>query len=157
MPKPKKQASPKPKPKSKYPLVKKKYIESPEMMWTLFEEYQAKVKSNPILVRDWVGGMALQVERPKEKPLTYEGFSNYVFSKGIIKDTDDYFGNTGGAYDLYSDICSRIKRVIREDQIAGGMAGIYNPSITQRLNGLVEKVQNDVKVEQGLFPDVKHD
>jgi hypothetical protein len=35
------------------------------------------------------------------------------------------------------------------------MAGIYNPSITQRLNGLVEKVQNDVKVEQGLFPDVK--
>lgn len=146
----KKQANTKP---NKPPLVKKKYIESPEMMWSLFEEYQIKVKSNPFMVRDWVGGMAMQVERPKEKPLTYEGFSNYVFSKGIIKDTDDYFGNTGGAYELYSEVCSRIKRVIREDQIAGGMAGLYNPSITQRLNNLVEKTQTDVKIEQPLFPE----
>jgi hypothetical protein len=122
-------------------------------MWDLFEEYQAKVKSNPFYVRDWVGGMAMQVERPKEKPLTYEGFSNYVFSKGILKDTDDYFGNTGGAYEQFSDVCSRIKRVIREDQIAGGMAGLYNPSITQRLNNLVEKTQTDLKIEQPLFPE----
>jgi hypothetical protein len=146
----KKKAAPK---ANKQPLVKKKYIESPEMMFELFLEYQAKVKSNPFYVRDWVGGMAMQVERPKEKPLTYEGFSNYVFSLGIIKDTDDYFGNTGGAYGLYSDICQRIKKIIRDDQIAGGMAGIYNPSITQRLNSLVEKVQTDIKVEQPLFPD----
>jgi hypothetical protein len=150
MAKPKKQANPKP---NKSAWVKKKYIESPEMMWELFEEYREKVKANPFMVRDWVGGMAMQVERPKEKPLTYEGFSNYVFSKGIIKDTDDYFGNTGGAYDLYSDICARIKKIIREDQIAGGMAGMYNPSITQRLNNLVEKTQTDLKIEQPLFPE----
>jgi hypothetical protein len=122
-------------------------------MWDLFEEYQAKVKSNPFYVRDWVGGMAMQVERPKEKPLTYEGFSNYVFSKGILKDTDDYFGNTGGAYEEFSAICLRIKKIIREDQIAGGMAGMYNPSITQRLNNLVEKTQTDLKIEQPLFGD----
>jgi hypothetical protein len=131
----------------------KKYIESPEIMWELFEEYQAKVKANPFMVRDWVGGMAMQVERPKEKPLTYEGFSNYVFSKGILKDTDDYFGNTGGAYEEFSAICLRIKKIIREDQIAGGMAGMYNPSITQRLNNLVEKTQTDLKIEQPLFPE----
>jgi hypothetical protein len=150
MAKPKKQAEPKP---IKSTRGNKKYIDSPEIMWQLFEEYQAKVKSNPFLVRDWVGGMAMQVERPKEKPLTYEGFSNYVFSKGILKDTDDYFGNTGGAYEQFSDVCSRIKRVIREDQIAGGMAGLYNPSITQRLNNLVEKTQTDLKIEQPLFPE----
>ena len=150
MAKPKKQAEPKP---IKSTRGNKKYIESPEIMWDLFEEYQAKVKSNPFYVRDWVGGMAMQVERPKEKPLTYEGFSNYVFSKGILKDTDDYFGNTGGAYEQFSDVCSRIKRVIREDQIAGGMAGLYNPSITQRLNNLVEKTQTDLKIEQPLFPE----
>lgn len=149
-----KQVKKQPQPKAnKKPPVKKKYIESPEMMWQLFEEYQTKVKSNPFYVRDWVGAMAMQIERPKEKPLTYEGFSNYVFSKGILKDTDDYFGNTGGAYEAYSDVCSRIKRVIREDQIAGGMAGLYNPSITQRLNNLVEKTQTDLKVEQPLFPE----
>jgi hypothetical protein len=150
MAKPKKQAEQKP---IKSTRGNKKYIDSPEIMWELFEEYQAKVKSNPFMVRDWVGGMAMQVERPKEKPLTYEGFSNYVFSKGILKDTDDYFGNTGGAYEQFSDVCSRIKRVIREDQIAGGMAGMYNPSITQRLNNLVEKTQTDLKIEQPLFPE----
>jgi hypothetical protein len=144
--------------KKKTPLTKSnKYIESPERMYELFCEYVDTVKAKPFHVRDWVGAMATQVERPKEKPLTLEGFSNYCFHKGIVKDTDDYFCNTKGNYEEYSNICSRIKRIIREDQIAGGMAGIYNPSITQRLNGLVEKVQNDVKVEQGLFPDVKHD
>jgi hypothetical protein len=40
-------------------------------------------------------------------------------------------------------VCSRIRKNIREDQIAGGMAGIYNASITQRLNGLTEKIQED--------------
>lgn len=145
-------------PQKKNPSGKNhKYIESPEKMYELFCEYRDSVKAKPFYVRDWVGAMATQIERPKEKPLTYEGFSNYVFEKGILKDTDDYFGNTKGNYDEYSSICSRIKRIIREDQIGGGMAGIYNPSITQRLNGLVEKVQNDVKVEQSLFPDVKHD
>jgi hypothetical protein len=31
------------------------------------------------------------------------------------------------------------------------MAGIYNPSITQRLNGLVEKQETSITIEQPLF------
>jgi hypothetical protein len=34
-------------------------------------------------------------------------------------------------------------QVITSLSMAGGMAGIYNPSITQRLNGLVDKIQED--------------
>ena len=41
---------------------------------------------------------------------------------------------------------------IRQDQIEGGMSGIYNPSITQRLNGLTDKSEVMVK-EQPLFED----
>ena len=37
---------------------------------------------------------------------------------------------------------TNIKKEIRENQITGGMLGIYNPSITQRLNNLVEKVED---------------
>ena len=33
------------------------------------------------------------------------------------------------------------------------MVGQYNASITQRLNGLVEKQQTEVKIEQPLFTD----
>jgi hypothetical protein len=35
------------------------------------------------------------------------------------------------------------------------MVGQYNASITQRLNGLTEKVENTIVAEQPLFPDVQ--
>jgi len=79
------------------------------------------------------------------------GFENFVFSKGIIKELRDYFANSNDAYTKYSTICSRIRAEIKQDQIDGGMVGIYNPSITQRLNGLVDKQEHTVKQEQPLF------
>jgi len=33
------------------------------------------------------------------------------------------------------------------------MAGVYNPSITQRLNGLVDKVQNEVNITKFEFDE----
>jgi DNA-packaging protein gp3 len=128
-----------------------KYIETPEKMWELFLEYKAEIKANPIKVTDWVGGIAKQVEREKERPLTFVGFENYVDNIGAIGGLDQYFTNKDGKYDDYSDICMRIKRNIQQDQIEGGMACIYNPSITQRLNGLTEKVEQENKGE------IKHD
>lgn len=125
------------------PPVKQKYIESPERMWELFLEYKAWLKANPIVVVDWVGGMGKRVERKKERPLTMEGFEGYCYNNNIINQLDDYFSNRGGNYDSYSAICKRITKAIRAEQIEGGMSGIYNPSITQRLNGLTEKIQED--------------
>lgn len=129
-----------------------KYL-TPEDLWVLFEAYRKDAKSKPFIVTDWVGGMGAQVDRKKERPLTMEGFNLFCWDR--ITQLKDYFSNRDGRYNEYVPICSRIKEAIREDQIGGGMAGIYNPSITQRLNGLVEKTQTDVKVEQGLFPDIK--
>ncbi len=70
-----------------------------------------------------------------------EGFENYCEDQGVINDLSDYFSNKEDRYSKYAAICRRIKRTIRQDQIEGGMAGIYNASITQRLNGLTEKVE----------------
>ena len=41
-----------------------------------------------------------------------------------------------------------LRKTIRQDQIEGGMAGVYNPSITQRLNSLVEKTENKHEVNE---------
>lgn len=125
-----------------------KKIESPEILWNHFMDYVKHTKSHPIKVKDWVGGMAKPVQREKERPLTNEGFSIYLFEKGIMSDVKDYFSNRDGRYEDFVPICSRIREFIREDQIAGGMAGIYNPSITQRLNGLVEKTENKHEVTE---------
>jgi len=135
-------------------MAKKKYIESPDILWDYFLQYKKLVKDSPILVKDWVGKDADQVYKEKEKPLTIEGFENYLEDQEIVSHLSNYFANTNNAYSEYLTICSRIKRNVRQDQIEGGMVGIYNPSITQRLNSLVEKTENtNTNIEQPLFPD----
>ena len=129
-----------------------KKIKTPEEMWEHFEAYRKQVKSKPILVHDFVGKDGKAVYREKEQPLTMDGFEVYLFENGIISDPGHYFLNLDGRYSDFVPICSHIKKTIRADQIKGGMAGIYNPSITQRLNGLVEKSETTIK-EQPLFPD----
>jgi hypothetical protein len=118
-------------------------ISTPDAMWKLFTEYSNWVRENPIEVQDYVGKDGDEVYRKKNRPLTLEGFEMYVFNKGIASDLDQYFGNREGRYTIFVSVCSRIRKTIRQDQIEGGMAGIYNPSITQRLNGLTEKIQED--------------
>ena len=134
-------------------MAKKKYIETPEMMRELFEEYKNAVKSNPFLVHDFVGKDGKPVYREKERCLTMEGFEDYVADKGLNQELSHYFSNKDGRYSDYVAICSRIRRSIRKDQIEGGMSGIYNPSITNRLNGLTDNTSTTVVVEQPLFPD----
>lgn len=134
-------------------MGKHKYIETPEILWEHFTNYKKYVKSNPIIVKDWVGKDALDVYREKEKPLTIDGFECWCYDNGIISDLSNYFANSDNKYSEYSTICSRIRKAVRTDQIEGGMAGIYNPSITQRLNNLTEKTENTIITEQPLFPD----
>ena len=126
-------------------------IETPELMYQLFKEYIVETKSNPFKIKDWVGKDAKEIKREKEKPLTLEGFENYCFDKGIINDLGDYFSNKNERYSEFATICSRIRKIIRQDQIEGGMANIYNPSITQRLNGLADKQE----VKQDITANVK--
>lgn len=126
-------------------------LESPEQLYKLFEDYKDHIKSNPFLVHDFVGKDGKSVYREKEKPLTLEGFENYCYKR--VGHIEQYFKNQDELYGEYMPICRTIKKEIREDQIQGGMAGLYNPSITQRLNGLVEKVDNTVNITPPLFPD----
>lgn len=136
-------------------MAKHKYIETPEKMWQLFVEYKQWAKDNPFKQKDWVGKDGDEVYREKERPLTMEGFECHVFNQGLNGELSHYFSNKDERYSEYVAICSRIKKEIRGDQIEGGMAGLYNPSITQRLNGLVEKSETagqheiTIKVKRG--------
>ena len=132
-----------------------KYIETPERMWELFIAYKKQIKDNPILIEDYVGKDAERVLRQKEQPLIMEGFECYVMDNTKINypDLTEYFEGKNESYADYFPICSRIKREIRHDQIKLGLANVINPSITQRLNGLVDKSETKVNIEQPLFPD----
>jgi len=50
-------------------------------------------------------------------------------------------------------ILTRIRATCDRDMIEGSGAGVYNASIAVRVLGLVDKQQNEVKIEQPLFND----
>ena len=123
-------------------MAKKKYIETPEKMWELFQAYRKEVKENPRVIYDFVGRDGNEVAKRLERPLTIEGFKNYARKHaGCIH---DYLLNKDNRYDEYATICHALKEEIRQDQIEGGMVGQYNPSITQRLNNLKEQTESTV-------------
>jgi hypothetical protein len=130
-----------------------KKIETPERLMELFEQYKAYIKANPFLVQDYVGKDGVEVFRTKEKPLTIDGFETWLYENSFIGDLSHYFANTNGSYADYLTICHAIRKACRNDQINGGMAGIYNPSITQRLNGLTEKSEIKQDVNINKMPD----
>ena len=131
-------------------------IQSPEHLWDLFTEYKIQVKQTPILKHTFVGKEGRSEYSELERPLTIEGFECYCADLGVIGDLSHYFANTNGRYKRFLTIATRIRKEVRNDQIGGGMAGIYNPSITARLNNLVEK-KEITNVEQPLFSDVQED
>ncbi|CAL2091976.1 conserved hypothetical protein [Tenacibaculum sp. 190524A05c] len=122
-------------------MGKNKYIETPQKMWELFTKYKEDVDSNPLTRKDWVGKDAEVVNREFTRALTMEGFECFVMNHTEITypDLTEYFEGKNESYKDYFPICSRIRREIRKDQLEKGLAGLINPSITQRLNGLVDK------------------
>ncbi len=128
-------------------------FKTPEDLEKAFTEYKEDLKeqSNEWLRIQYVGKDGDRVTDPQKVPMTLEGFERFCYSKyGCV---GQYFDNKDGLYEDFVAICSRVKKEIRENQIIGGLLGFFNPSITQRLNGLAEKTENKTIVEQPLFPE----
>ena len=113
------------------------------LSWLSHPSAKISEQANEWLDVLYVGKDGREVQNPKKVPMTYEGFKR--FCRENYGEVQHYFENTDKYYNDFCGICLRIKEEIRENQIVGGMLGFYNPSITQRLNGLTEKVQNEVK------------
>ena len=128
-------------------------FKKPEQLYKAFESYKKDVdkQSKEWLKIQYVGKDGAKKQDGQKVPYTMEGFERYCYNNhGCVH---HYFDNKEGYYDDFGTICSRIKKEIRENQIVGGMLGFYNPSITQRLNNLVDKSETNVNIEQPLFPD----
>jgi len=123
-------------------------VETPALMWALFQEYtlDLEFKAEDWLKIQYVGKDAVRKEDAYKIPMTFEGFKRFCWDEEV-GDVEQYFINPEGRYAEFVSICSRIKNTIRENQVIGGMLGVYNPSITQRLNGLVEKQETKIDTD----------
>lgn len=120
-------------------MAKHKYIKTPEELWQFWVEYKKWAADNPIKVQDFVGKDGQEVWRIKQRPLTIERFEVWSSEHKNVT-IRHYFDNPDGAYDQYRVITSRIRQERFADNIEGGMAGIYHPNLTARLNGISEKI-----------------
>lgn len=143
-------------------MANKKYIhptrifKTPEELLAAWKEYKQFLKDEAL---NWpkvqyVGKDGRRVEDYPVLPLTQEGFETWYFEK-YGKFIDQYFKNKKGYYEEFIPICSHIMKERRAQQITGGMLGMFNPSITNRLNDLKESTDVNLKAEQPLFPDVR--
>lgn len=118
---------------------------TPDDLWKAFGEYKEdlKEKSQEWIKVQYVGKEGERVADPQKVPMTLEWFERFCYENyGCV---GQYFDNQDKLYDDFIAICSRVKKEIRENQITGGLLGFYNPSITQRLNGLVDKKETEIK------------
>lgn len=126
-------------------------FKTPEELEIVWNSYKESLKQEAL---EWtkvqyVGKDGDRREDPMKLPYTMEGFEVYCYNNhGCV---NQYFDNKDGYYGDFVTICSHIRKEIRANQITGGLLGIYNPSITQRLNGLAEKSEVTEIKEQPLF------
>lgn len=122
--------------------------------WDGYKE-NLKEQAQEWLKVQYVGKDGERVTDAQKVPMTLEGFKRYC--RANHGEVDHYFKNTDNMYDDFCHICLRIREEIRENQIIGGLLGFYNPSITQRLNGLVEKQSNEVTATVKQIPWVDNE
>jgi len=125
-------------------------FKTPEELYKSFEEYKEDLKNQS---KEWVkihyvGKEGEEKKEPKKVPMTFEGYKRFCRTR--YGEVEQYFINKDEYYTDFVGVCSRVKEEIRENQIIGGLLGFFNPSITQRLNSLVDR--KDIKSnEKGLL------
>lgn len=129
-------------------MGKHKYIESPEELWKLFEEYVMFEKKNPMFKTEYVGKEGRPVTTALETPITFEGFECYLSEKGIIEDLGDYAKNKSERYTDYAPIITRIRKNCFVHNFKGASVGLFNANLIAKKLGLSEKIQTEQTIVQ---------
>ena len=123
------------------PPIKEKYIKDPAELLAIWDEYKLMIDNRPD-VQDVAAGKGvhqIQVRKPYQK----KGFFVFFYRKKGFH-VHQYFDNYKNAYDAYLDVVTCIRDEWEEDQIEGTLTGRYkSPNLVARLNGYVERVQED--------------
>lgn len=124
-----------------------------ELAWKAYKDHLIDEASKWLKVQ-YVGKEGQRMTDEMKLPYTMDGFE--VFCYNNYGTVEQYFKNKDGYYDDFVPICSHIKKEIRENQITGGLLGVFNPSITQRLNGLSETTKTELSGSLNIpkMPDI---
>jgi hypothetical protein len=123
------------------PPIKQKYIESPEKLWQMWEEYKKEIDSAPD-IEEVVTAKGDIVHKAIKKPYLRVGFEAYVF-RAYGFHVKQYLENQDKLYDSYMGVVTHIRNEYENDQLSGTLTGRYKaPNLIARMHGLVEKTEN---------------
>lgn len=134
-------------------MAKHKYIESPEKMWELFEEYVIHEKKNPMLKVEYVGRDGKKVDTRLDVPITFMGFELYLQDENVIQDLGDYVSDKSSRYKEYATIITRIQNNCYHQNFKGASVNLFNANLIARKLGLVDKQHTEIKVDPPIFPE----
>lgn len=130
-----------------------KNIESPELLWELFEAYVKKEAGSPMYKVEYVGKEGKMVTTPLQVPITFEGFECWLADEEYICHLGDYSANKEGRYTDYAPIITRIRNNCFSQNFKGAAVGLFNANLIAKKLGLVEKKEVEATIrEQPLFP-----
>lgn len=134
-------------------MPRDKAIQTPEELYTLFEQYKTWAKDNPYEWHDFVGKDAEEVWKKRERPITWKSFEAWLYREGVVTHLGHYEQNTNDSYKEYLPTIRAIKAQISSDIVDGALAGVYNQNIAARIEGLSDKKEVDKKVTKVNFTD----
>lgn len=127
-------------------MVKPKKL-TPKQLEDGANDYFEYCRKNPWLKQEMIksGDMAgTLVAVPTERPYTIEGLCNYL---NINRSTFDNYSKQP-EYEKYFSTCARIRQIIDNQHLEGGMVGAFNSNIVMRKLGLAEKTELKAQVQE---------
>jgi hypothetical protein len=135
-------------------MAKHKYIETPEILWSMFEDYVVNVE---VLTYEVIHPKLGVTNLTVKAPITMEGFKVYGHEKGFT--LQHYIDNTDNSYSEYREIISRIKDFIFKHNFNRAAVGIFKEQLISKQLGLIEKKEiegkHEVEIFKGIDLDVK--
>lgn len=107
-----------------------KLFESPEVLWDAACAYFQAATDTPLLTLEFNGKDAVECIVPKMRAFTWEGLENFL----DIDSLREY--KTNPAYKDFSQVITRIGKIIYTQKFEGAAAGLLNANIIARDLGL---------------------
>lgn len=126
-----------------------KIFENPEHLWEAACEYFQWCEQHPLIEIDFRGKDANEVELPKMRAFTWDGLELFI----DIHSLRDY--KTNETHKDFSQVITRIEKIIYNQKFTGAAAGFLNPNIIARDLGLADKREVDKVVKKMTFKDAE--
>lgn len=131
-----------------------KAFQSPAHFWKTAVAYFKATDGAPWIKEDYKGKDAAFVEIPTQSPYLWAGFDDFCLENGICSSAKDYRtamrnpDYRDGMYSDFAEVVNVVDSIMSKQKISGAVVGAFNANIVARLEGLVDKSENEVTVKE---------